>query len=425
MLFRTRFPAWGILKNNMTKKSTPGLFQLAVIVSALGFFVDVYDLLLFAIVRKPSLSALGLGSEQILTEGEWLISVQMVGMLIGGILFGIIGDKKGRLNVLFGSILLYSIANLLNGMVTTIPQYVVLRFIAGIGLAGELGAGLTLVSEQLPKERRSMAAGFIAGFGVLGAVAAFFMSQLFDWRTCYYIGGGLGLVLLLMRVSVRESGLFAQVKQQTEVQRGNFLMFFNDWARFGRYIRCILIGLPVWYVIGILVTFSDQFGKAFGIADVNPGKAIMYLYLAIGAGDFTVGWLSERLKSRKRTLFIFYGITVVFTVLFFLQNGGSATTFYLICTGLGFGIGFNVVYLTMGVEQFGTNLRASAAISIPNMVRGALPLIILLFKGLRGAVGDYVTGAWLTGLVLGIIGLAAAWNMDETYGKDLDFVERG
>ena len=346
----------------------------------------------------------------------------MVGMLIGGILFGIIGDKKGRLNVLFGSILLYSIANLLNGMVTSIPQYVVLRFIAGIGLAGELGAGLTLVSEMLPKEQRSVAAGFIAGFGVLGAVAAFFMSQLFDWRTCYYIGGALGILLLLMRVSVQESGLFAQVRQ-TEVQRGNFLLFFNDWKRFGRYIRCILIGLPVWYVIGILVTFSDQFGKAFGIADVEPGKAIMYLYVFIGIGDYTVGWLSERLKSRKKTLFIFYGITILFSVLYFLQRGGSAANFYLICMGLGFGVGFNVVYLTMGVEQFGTNLRASAAISIPNMVRGALPLIILLFKSLRTTFDDYVMGAWVTGIVLAVIGLAAAWRMEETYGKDLDFLE--
>jgi len=407
----------------MAKKTNSGIFQLAVIVSALGFFVDVYDLLLFAIIRKPSLAALGLSPEQILTEGEWLLSVQMVGLLIGGILFGIIGDKKGRLNVLFGSILLYSIANLLNGMVTTIPQYVVLRFIAGIGLAGELGAGLTLVSEQLPKEKRSFAAGFIAGFGVLGAVAAFFMSELFDWRTCYYIGGVLGLLLLAMRVSVHESGLFRQVRQ-SGVERGNFLLFFNNRQRFGRYLRCILIGLPVWYVIGILITFSDQFGKAFGISGVEPGKAIMVLYIFVGLGDLTVGWLSERLKSRKKTLFIFYGITIFFAIAYFLQQGGSANRFYLICMGLGFGAGFNVVYLTMGVEQFGTNLRASAAISIPNMVRGALPLIILLFKSLRTALNDYVTGAWVTGLILFVIGLAAAWNMEETYGKDLDFLEQ-
>ncbi|MCC6282665.1 MAG: MFS transporter [Saprospiraceae bacterium] len=403
-------------------KNNTGIFQLAVIVSALGFFVDVYDLLLFAIIRKSSLAALGLSPDQILTEGELLISVQMIGLLLGGIIFGIIGDKKGRLSVLFGSILLYSIANIPNGMVTTVPQYLVLRFIAGIGLAGELGAGLTLVSELLPKEKRSVAAGFIAGFGVLGAVAAFFMSKLFDWRSCYYIGGFLGIVLLLMRVSVHESGLFKQV-QQTGVQRGNFLQFFNSRERFGRYLRCVLIGLPVWYVIGILVTFSDQFGKAFGIPDIDPGMAIMYLYVFVGLGDFAVGWLSERLKSRKKTLFLFMGITIFFCVLYFLQGGGSAATFYIICMGLGFGAGFNVVYLTMGVEQFGTNLRASAAISIPNMVRGSLPLIIVFFKFNRTFFQDYVTGAWVTGAVIFAIAIAAAWTMEETYGKDLDFLE--
>ena len=403
-------------------KNNTGIFQLAVIVSALGFFVDVYDLLLFAIIRKSSLAGLGLSPDQILTEGELLISVQMIGLLLGGILFGIIGDKKGRLSVLFGSILLYSIANILNGMVTTVPQYLVLRFIAGIGLAGELGAGLTLVSELLPKEKRSVAAGFIAGFGVLGAVAAFFMSKLFDWRSCYYIGGFLGIVLLLMRVSVQESGLFKQV-QQANVERGNFLQFFNNRERFGRYLRCVLIGLPVWYVIGILVTFSDQFGKAFGIPDIDPGMAIMYLYVFVGLGDFAVGWLSERLKSRKKTLFLFMGITMIFCVLYFLQGGGSATTFYMICMGLGFGAGFNVVYLTMGVEQFGTNLRASAAISIPNMVRGSLPLIIVFFKYNRAFFQDYVTGAWVTGAVIFAVAIAAAWTMEETYGKDLDFLE--
>jgi MFS transporter, putative metabolite:H+ symporter len=404
------------------KKNSNSIFQLAVIVAALGFFVDVYDLLLFAIIRKASLASLGLNAEQILSDGESLISIQMIGLLIGGIFFGILGDKKGRLSVLFGSILLYSIANILNGMVTTIPQYMVLRFLAGIGLAGELGAGLTLVSELLPKEKRSMAAGLIAGFGVFGAIFAFFIHSFFDWRICYYIGGGMGLLLLLMRVKVSESGLYTKTKDEN-VQHGNFLMFFNNKKRFIKYFQCVLIGLPVWYIIGILVTFADQFGKEFGINNIDPGKAIMFLYLAVGMGDFAVGWLSERLKSRKKTLFIFMAIAIVFTVLYFLQGGGSATRFYLICMGLGFGAGFNVVYLTMGVEQFGTNLRASAAISIPNMVRGSLPLMLLIFKFNRNYVQDYLTGAWITGILVFGLAIWAAWFMEETYGKDLDFKE--
>ncbi len=405
----------------MQQKNT-SLFQLAVIVSALGFFVDVYDLLLFGIVRKPSLTDLGLSPEEVLSQGEFIISVQMIGLLIGGILWGIIGDKKGRLSVLFGSILLYSIANILNGMVVNTTQYAVLRFIAGVGLAGELGAGITLVSELLPKEKRGIAAAMVASFGILGAVTAFFMKEFFTWRMCYYIGGGLGLVLLVLRVSVSESNLYTQIKT-TAVQRGNYFMFFNNKERFVRYLRCILIGLPAWYIIGVLVTFSDQFGVAFGIEGIDPGKAIMMLYMAIAFGDLSVGLLSQRLKSRKKALFIFYGITILFTTLFFLQDGGSATTFYLICAGLGYGTGFTVVYITMSAEQFGTNLRATAAISIPNVVRGALPLIIVLFKFMRNLFDSYVTGGWVTGVILMSIAIIAAWKMEETFGKDLNFVE--
>jgi len=398
------------------------LFQLAVVVSALGFFVDVYDLLLFGIIRKPSLTDLGLSPAEVLTQGELIISIQMMGLLVGGILWGIIGDKKGRLNVLFGSILIYSIANILNGMVTDTTQYIVLRFFAGVGLAGELGAGITLISELLPKEKRGVAAAMIASFGILGAVTAFFMKEIFLWRTCYYIGGGLGLVLLALRMRVQESMLYAQLKTQA-VERGNFLMFFSNKDRFLRYFRCILIGLPAWYIIGVLVTFSDQFGAAFGIDGIDPGKAIMFLYLAIAFGDLSVGLLSQRLQSRKKALFIFYGITIFFTALFFLQQGGTTTTFYMICAGLGYGTGFTVVYITMSAEQFGTNLRASAAISIPNMVRGALPLIILLFKFMRNVLDNYITGAWVTGVILMTIALLAAVKTQETFGKDLDFIE--
>ena len=398
------------------------IFQLAVIVSALGFFVDTYDLLLFAIIRKPSLASLGLNATDIVSQGELLISIQMVGMVIGGIIFGILGDRKGRLKVLFGSILLYSVANILNGMVTDINQYIILRFIAGVGLAGELGAGITLVSELLPKEKRSTAAGFIAGFGLFGVVAASMISKMVDWRMCYYIGGVLGVILLLMRIQVQESNIFKHV-QSADISKGNFLMFFNNRKRFAKYMQCILLGLPVWYIIGILVTFSDQFAKSMGISGVDPGTAIMFLYMAIAAGDFSVGWLSQRLQSRKKTLFIFYSIAVLFTILFFLQQGGSPAWFYFICAGLGYGAGLNVVYITSSVEQFGTNLRASAGISIPNMVRGTLPLMILLFKGLRSLFGSYLTGGWVTGLIIFAIGIAAAWALDETYGKDLEFTE--
>ena len=406
----------------MTTK-TYGVLSLPVIVGALGYFVDIYDLLLFGIVRRQSLQDLGLSGEQLATVGEQIISVQMGGLLLGGIIWGIMGDKKGRLSVLFGSIILYSLANIANGMVTNTTQYAIIRFIAGVGLAGELGAGITLITELLPKEKRGLGTSFVAGLGLTGAVVAYFVSQTFDWRICYYIGGGLGLLLLFLRVSVFESGMFHQVKKM-EVQRGNFFMFFNNRDRLKKYLISILIGLPTWYVIGVLVTFSDKFGTEFNLQEgINPGRAIMFAYVGIAIGDIAIGFVSQWLRSRKKALYIFYGLTALFILLFFLQDGGSSTYMYAICAGLGFATGFWAIFVTMAAEQFGTNLRATAATTVPNMVRGALPLMILLFQWLRSFL-PYVTAGWITGLVIMIITVIAAAGAKETFGKELNYVER-
>jgi len=402
----------------------PGIFSLMVIVGALGFFVDIYDLLLFGIVRKPSLKDLGLSPEEILSQGEFIISIQMIGLVVGGLFWGVLGDKKGRLSVLFGSILLYSIANIANGMVQNVTQYTILRFIAGIGLAGELGASITLVSELLPKEKRGIAASIIASVGVLGAVTAFLVYKSFgNWRLCFYIGGGMGLLLLLLRVSIFESGLFEDVKNQ-EVERGNLMMILNNRTRLFKYAKGVFIGLPVWYVIGILITFSDEFGKRFGITNIDPGQAIMYQYIAIGIGDITAGLLSNWLKSRKKALFIFYGLSSLFIFLFFSQSGGNASTMYWLIALLGFGSGFSVLYITMSAEQFGTNLRATTAISIPNVVRGFLPLMILLFKGIRALTNDnYILSAEIVGGIVMVIAIVSAYFTQETFGRDMNFIE--
>ena len=409
-----------------TTQKQIGIFSLPVIVGALGFFVDVYDLLLFSIIRKPSLEALHLSPEEVLSKGELIISFQMIGLVVGGIIWGIMGDKKGRLSVLFGSIILYSIANIANGMVQTVPQYILARFIAGIGLAGELGASITLVSEMLPKEKRGIAATIIAVTGVMGAITAFFVYQAFgDWRLCFYIGGIMGLLLLVLRANVMESNLFDKVKH-SGVSRGNFLMLFSNKERAFRYLKIVLIGLPVWYAIGILVTFSDKFGKELGIEGIEPGKAIMYQYIGIAFGDLSAGLFSNYLKSRKKALFTFFGILCFFTFLYFLQgNGrGNTQTMYLLCTCLGFGAGFSVLYITMSAELFGTNLRASTAISIPNVVRGFLPLIILLHRGLRSITGDYLIGGWMTGIVIMIAAIFAAYHTKESFANDMNFLEK-
>jgi putative MFS transporter len=408
----------------MQPKQSSSIINIAVIVAALGYFVDIYDLLLFSIIRVPSLQSFGLSKEQITTNGEGIIMWQMAGLLIGGIIWGIMGDKRGRLSVLFGSIVLYSLANIANGFVENVDQYRIIRFIAGLGLAGELGAGITLVSELTPKEKRGIATSLVAGIGLTGAVLAFIMKENFNWRTCYFIGGGLGLLLLILRISVYESGMFQEIKN-TQVQRGNFFMLFNNADRFKRYICSILIGLPTWFVIGILITFSGEFGEKMGIKEkIDPGKSIMYAYAAISIGDVLIGFISQWFRSRKKAIYLFYAITAIFMILFFtVQKNGTAAMMYWICAGLGFGTGFWAIFVTMGAEQFGTNLRATAATTIPNMVRGMLTVLLLpLFKTLR-SVTDYITGGWLTAIIVMCIGITAVIFIKETFGKDLNYIE--
>ena len=403
----------------------PGLFSLPVLVGALGFFVDIFDLLLFSIVRKPSLASLGLSPDEVLHSGELIISVQMIGLTLGGILWGIMGDKKGRLSVLFGSILLYSLANLANGMVQTVPQYVLVRFLAGLGLAGELGASITLVTEMLPAQRRGLAATIIASSGVVGALVAYLVyNATQDWRLCYYIGGGLGILLLLLRAKMSESGLYHEVKS-SQVRRGDFWMLFNNRDRFFRYAKGVLIGFPVWFVIGVLITFSDQFGKEMGIQGIDPAKAIFYQYIAIGLGDISAGLLSNYLKSRKKALTIFYVILMISITLYFLQlmGWGNQTTMYLICAAMGFGSGISVLYITMSAEQFGTNLRATTAISIPNLVRGLLPLILIFQRLLQQITHSYLQAGMIAAVLVMMASAWALYHTRETFGKDMDFIE--
>ncbi|BDQ12026.1 MFS transporter [Sediminibacterium sp. TEGAF015] len=408
-----------------------GIFSVPVIVAALGYFVDIYDLLLFTIVREPSLAGIGVvlsDTPQVIAASTKIINWQMVGLLIGGVLWGTIGDKKGRLSVLFGSIALYSVANFAIGFVQTVDQYAWARFVAGIGLAGELGAGITLVSELLPKEKRGVGTSLVAGVGLFGAVFAYFVYKFTnDWRLCYMIGGGLGIGLLLLRISVSESGMFHSLKEQVGIQKGNFFMFFNNGKRFKKYILAILIGLPTWYVIGILVNLSNRFaGSLYGDNAIESGRAIMYAYVGIAIGDILIGLVSQYFKSRKKALLSFYTLCMLFLVLFFSSINNNDSTMYFICGMLGFSTGFWAIFITMGAEQFGTNLRATAATTIPNMVRGALPLINLMFLNLfqKSWGWSLIQSGIITGIVIMVITFIAFYFTEETFHKDLDFVER-
>lgn len=395
---------------------------LAVIVAALGYFVDIYDLLLFSIVRVASLTDLGLGATDVAHHGERILQTQMFGMLVGGILWGALGDRRGRLSVLFGSILLYSAANIANGFVHDVHTYEVVRFVAGVGLAGELGAGITLVSELMPRHSRGWGTSAVAAVGICGAIVASLVGRTVHWRTAYFIGGGLGIALLFLRVGTLESGMFKSVRG-SGVSRGNLLLLFRSWARAKRYLCVVFIGTPIWYVIAILITFSPELGRAMGMSPLpNAGTAVMFSYAGLAVGDIGSGALSQIFRTRKGVVAAFVAATAVGIALYFTVGRTSLTAFYACCALVGLATGYWAVFVTMASEQFGTNVRATVTTTAPNFVRGAVVLVVALYK-----VGRTQFGAIPSAAAVGALTLAIAWlclrGLDETYGKDLDFVE--
>lgn len=403
------------------------LWSVPVIVAALGYFVDIYDLLLFSIVRRTSLQSIGVPDDQLLTQGEFVLQSQMVGLLLGGLIWGVMGDKKGRLSVLFGSILLYSLANIANGFVTTVNQYAALRFIGGIGLAGELGAGITLVSEVLPTRLRGYGTTLVATVGLMGAVLANFIAKKFDWQIAYFIGGGLGIILLVARVSIFESGVFLKLKEQT-VQRGNFFQLFSNAARFKKFVGSVFIGLPIWFVIGILITFSPEFAKALHInGTISAGDAVMYSYIGLAVGDLVSGFISQALRSRKKVVFLYVLVTTVMILIYLFTPGRSVFNFYLTCFLLGVSIGYWALFVTMAAEQFGTNLRSTVATSAPNFIRGMVVPLTLGFRFMREQLGGgesaVIYGALVVGISTIIIAFLSLQWVEETFSRDMNFVE--
>ncbi len=409
-------------KENLLK-----LFSLPVVIAALGYFVDIYDLLLFGIVRVPSLNDMGIEPD---TVGVSILNWQMIGLLLGGILWGVLGDKRGRLTVLFGSIIMYSLANIACGFLPNInfmdkgDAYIILRFIAGIGLAGELGSGITLVSESLPKELRAIGTSIVAGFGLFGAVVANFTVEIAnDWTVAYWIGGGMGVCLLLLRVGVMESGIYKEIKSDKSVKKGNFLSFFTNWNRFVKYMKCIGIGLPTWFCIGILAMLGNQFGTGLKLTkEVDPGNAIMWAYIGISAGDFASGFISHWLKSRKKAIFWMMIFTLIGVVLMLFYPYKTIETYYFYCVWLGLGTGYWAMFVTVGAEQFGTNIRSTAATTIPNMVRGTVVIMTLFFANLKPGFGVVFAGS-IVGVIAFAIGIYSTLTIEETHDKNLDFLE--
>jgi MFS transporter, putative metabolite:H+ symporter len=399
------------------------VLSLPVIVAALGYFVDIYDLVLFSIVRVPSLKSFGLQGKELIDYGVYLLNMQMIGMLVGGILWGWLGDRKGRLKIMFGSILMYSLANIANGMVTSLPAYAILRFVAGVGLAGELGAGITLVSEVLHTRVRGYGTMLVASIGVSGAILANFVANAYEWRNAFFIGGGLGLLLLFARIRVSESGMFKNMDENKGISKGNLLALFTGKERFLRYLNSILIGVPIWFVVGVLITFSPEFASSFHISgEVTAGNAVMYCYLGLVFGDLSSGLLSQLFKSRKKAVLLFMVMTIVSVALYFSQGGKSPQYFYGVCAALGFSGGYWAIFVTVAAEQFGTNLRATVATTVPNLVRGMVVPITMLFQFTRSRFG-LETGALIVGGICMVLALVSLFALEETFHKDLDYFE--
>jgi MFS transporter, putative metabolite:H+ symporter len=407
------------------KESSPWSEVLsgAVVVSALGYFVDIYDLILFSIVRVKSLGDLGLVGPDVLDKGLLLLNLQMVGMLLGGLVWGVLGDRLGRVRVLFGSIVLYSVANLLNAFVTNVDQYAVLRFIAGVGLAGELGAAITLVSESLSTRGRGHGATIVAAVGVSGAILAGVIGAAVGWRVAYFIGGVLGLLLLFLRVRTFESNMFKRTVLQTGLARGDFLMILRSKERLVRYTKAIMIGVPLWFGVGILVTLSPEIARSLNVTgEVNAAQAVMLSYSGIALGDLASGLLSQRLRSRKTAALVFMVFSLLCAAAFTLAQGSSPSVIYAICFLMGFGMGYWAVFMMISSELFGTNLRATVTTSVPNFVRGSVVPMTLLFTFLKADFG--IVGA---AQIVGVLAFAGAFwavlTIKETYGTDLEFVE--
>lgn len=426
------------MKTNSTKQ-----ISLIIVVAALGYFVDIYDLVLFGVVKSESLDQIMVGADAIAkaNTGKFLFNMQMLGMLLGGLLWGILGDKKGRLKVLFGSILLYSIANLANAFVTDVPTYAFVRVIAGIGLAGELGAGITLVSEMMSKEKRGYGTMVIVTFGALGAVVASLVGakgkaigsvltaitgQVYaNWQVAYIVGGLMGLVLLLMRVGTIESHFFQSIKHESGIKKGDLRLIFGNRTNFIKYVHCILIGIPIWYIIGLLIMNSkDNFGPWLGVQGVVNGTAVMYAYIGLSFGDLISGILSQVLRSRKRVVYLYLLFTLTLTAIFlFFMHGISLNTYYLMCFLLGTGTGYWAIFVTIAAEQFGTNIRSTAANTIPNFVRGSVNLVVMFFAFLVSAnLSDGIAAA-IVGIIFISLALYSISQLKETFGKDLNYME--
>ncbi len=412
------------MKTALRQLTADRIVALTILVSALGYFVDIFDLLLFSIVRVQSLKDLGVAEADLLSVGIRLLNIQMAGLLLGGLVWGVVGDKFGRVSVLFGSILLYSLGNIGNGFVHSVDQYALLRFVTGLGLAGELGVGVTLASELLPKEIRGLGATFIAFIGILGATLAYYISATMGWRDAYIAGGIMGLCLLVLRINVCESGLYHKMeKDKKQAKRGDLLLFFRKPELLKKYLMVVLIGAPIWASVGIFITFSPEFAKAFGMTELpTPGKAVLSCYAVQAFAGLFIGLVSQHWRSRRKAILLALLLLIAATFLYVTVRLDSLPVFYALCGAMGIGGGYWAMFVQVGAEQFGTNIRATAATSIPNIVRGLTIPMTAGFHALIPSLGVAASGVTVMGIAISLA-LVSLWNIRETFHVNLDYIE--
>jgi MFS transporter, putative metabolite:H+ symporter len=395
---------------------------LAIIASALGFFVDLYDIMILSVVRKSSLLAVGVPEGELLSKGVSLINVQMAGMLLGGFIWGIIGDKMGRLSVLFGSIVLYSSATFANAYAPNFDIYLLLRFLAGVGLAGELGAAITLVTEQMPQKYRGIGPAIIGGCGMLGAIFGAYIGGKYSWQFTYQLGGGLGFLLLILRLGVLESGLYNQIKDKTTI-KGDLRLLFKNKDYIKKYISICVLGFPVWYVNGVVMTFTPEIAKAWGMVEIpSVSTVVIYYFIGLTFGDLTGGFVSQYFKSRKKAIRLYLSMYAVAAVVFFMFGNKSIIIYNGLILFLGFCVGYSIVLLTLAAEQYGTNIRSTVTTSSLNILRATVIPQTLLFGFLSPYIGT-VNAAMAVGVIAILLAFWGLRNLDETFHKDLNYME--
>lgn len=403
-----------------TPALTTRVLNATVIVTALGYFIDLFDYYVFLVTRQKVLTDFGFSGSQLMETGLYMVNLQFAGLLVGGVIFGVLGDKIGRKQSLLGSILLYSIATLASGMTHNIDVFAALRFIAGIGIAGEVGVGVTMVSETMDKNRRGLGVTAFIGVGLLGVVAAALMSELLHWRTCYIIGGLAGLLLLVTRIWVMEPQMFTDLNKS--VKRGSFRVLFASPDGVRRYVLCILLAVPVFFGVSIIATLSPELSIALGAsppASVSTTMIIAYTMMVIG--EIVIGLLSQRLKSRKKVIALFLVLMAITLGVGFHNGALDATGYYILAGVVGFFMGYWVNFIALSAEQFGTNVRSLAANTIPNFTRGTTIAINMAFLALKD--DGVVYAASIVGFTVIVIALLALWKLPETFGKDLDYTE--